>query len=82
MKTGTNFLIIPCPTNIPDAVRQDRNVRMQNMHAPDVGCLRLELGAASPRKATSRRAEPLQKVIKSLRGVCTDVIRKVYGKHT
>ncbi|MCG8445410.1 MAG: aminotransferase class V-fold PLP-dependent enzyme, partial [Hyphomicrobiales bacterium] len=43
MKTGTNHLFIPGPTNIPERVRQAMNVPMQDMRAPDFGDLTLPL---------------------------------------
>lgn len=43
MKTGINYLAIPGPTNIPDAVRQAMNVPMQDMRAPDFGALTISL---------------------------------------
>ncbi len=43
MRTGTNFLFIPGPTNVPEAVRQAMNVPMQDMRAPDFGDLTLGL---------------------------------------
>jgi alanine-glyoxylate transaminase / serine-glyoxylate transaminase / serine-pyruvate transaminase len=45
MKTGTNFLFIPGPTNIPETVRQAMNVPMQDMRAPDFGDLALGIFA-------------------------------------
>lgn len=45
MRTGTNHLFIPGPTNIPEAVRQSMNVPMQDMRAPDFGELTLGLFA-------------------------------------
>ena len=43
MKTGTNHLFIPGPTNVPEAVRQAMNVPMQDMRAPDYGDFTLGL---------------------------------------
>ena len=43
MKTGTNHLFIPGPTNVPEKVRQAMNVPMQDMRAPDFGDLTLSL---------------------------------------
>ena len=43
MRTGTNHLFIPGPTNVPEAVRQAMNVPMQDMRAPDFGDLTLGL---------------------------------------
>ncbi len=43
MRTGTNHLFIPGPTNIPEQVRQAMNVPMQDMRAPDFGDLTLNL---------------------------------------
>ena len=45
MRTGTNHLFIPGPTNVPEAVRQAMNVPMQDMRAPDFGDLTLGLFA-------------------------------------
>lgn len=45
MRTGPNFLFIPGPTTIPEAVRQAMNVPMQDMRAPDFGDLTLGLFA-------------------------------------
>lgn len=43
MKTGTNFLFIPGPTNVPESVRIAMNVPMQDMRAPDFGELTLPI---------------------------------------
>ncbi len=43
MRTGTNHLFIPGPTNIPEVVRQAMNVPMQDMRAHDFGNLTLGL---------------------------------------
>jgi len=43
MRTGTNFLFIPGPTNVPESVRQAMNVPMQDMRAPDFGDLTMGL---------------------------------------
>ena len=45
MRTGTNHLFIPGPTNVPETVRQAMNVPMQDMRAPDFGDLTLGLFA-------------------------------------
>ena len=39
MKTGTQHLYIPGPTNVPESVRQAMNVPMQDHRAPDFGDL-------------------------------------------
>ncbi|MES2967752.1 MAG: aminotransferase class V-fold PLP-dependent enzyme [Pseudomonadota bacterium] len=43
MKTGTNHLCIPGPTNVPEAVRQAMMVPMQDHRAPDFGDLTMGL---------------------------------------
>lgn len=43
MRTGTNHLFIPGPTNVPDPVRRAMNVPMQDQRAPDFGALQLGL---------------------------------------
>ena len=45
MKTGTQHLYIPGPTNVPEAVRQAMIVPMQDHRAPDFGDLTLGLFA-------------------------------------
>lgn len=45
MRTGTQHLFIPGPTNVPEAVRQAMNVPMQDHRAPDFGDLTLSLFA-------------------------------------
>jgi alanine-glyoxylate transaminase/serine-glyoxylate transaminase/serine-pyruvate transaminase len=45
MRTGTNHLFIPGPTNVPETVRQAMNVPMQDMRAPDFGDLTVGLFA-------------------------------------
>lgn len=45
MRTGTNHLFIPGPTNVPEAVRQAMNVPMQDQRAHDFGDLTLSLFA-------------------------------------
>jgi alanine-glyoxylate transaminase/serine-glyoxylate transaminase/serine-pyruvate transaminase len=45
MKTGTQHLYIPGPTNVPDSVRQAMIVPMQDHRAPDFGDLTLSLFA-------------------------------------
>ncbi len=41
MRTGTNHLFIPGPTNVPDDVRMAMNVPMQDQRGPDFGALTL-----------------------------------------
>ncbi len=41
MKTGTNHLFIPGPTNVPDDVRMAMNVPMQDQRGPEFGALAL-----------------------------------------
>lgn len=41
MRTGTNHLYIPGPTNVPEDVRMAMNVPMQDQRAPDFGALTL-----------------------------------------
>lgn len=43
MKTGTQHLYIPGPTNVPEVVRQAMNVPMQDHRAPDYGNLTMGL---------------------------------------
>ncbi len=43
MKTGTQHLYIPGPTNVPESVRQAMNVPMQDHRAPDFGDLTFSL---------------------------------------
>ncbi|ESW59411.1 MAG: serine--glyoxylate aminotransferase [Rhodobacter sp. CACIA14H1] len=43
MKTGTQHLYIPGPTNVPEVVRQAMNVPMQDHRAPDFGDLTMGL---------------------------------------
>lgn len=45
MRTGTNHLFIPGPTNVPEAVRQAMNVPMQDQRAHDFGDLTMGLFA-------------------------------------
>ena len=58
MRTGTNHLFIPGPTNVPEAVRRAMNVPMQDQRAPDFGDLTLGIldgpEAASSAPTTAR----------------------------
>jgi alanine-glyoxylate transaminase / serine-glyoxylate transaminase / serine-pyruvate transaminase len=47
MKTGTQHLYIPGPTNVPESVRQAMIVPMQDHRAPDFGDLTLGLFSRS-----------------------------------
>ena len=37
MRTGTNHLFIPGPTNVPDDVRRAMNVAQEDQRGPDFG---------------------------------------------
>jgi len=54
MKTGQTHLFIPGPTNIPEDVRQEMNVPMQDMRAPDFGELTKPLFAGLKRVFQTR----------------------------
>ena len=41
MRTGTNHLFIPGPTNVPEAVRMAMNVAMQDQRGPEFGAMTL-----------------------------------------
>lgn len=41
MRTGTNHLFIPGPTNVPEAVRRAMNVAMEDQRGPDFGAFTL-----------------------------------------
>lgn len=43
MRTGTNHLFIPGPTNVPDDVRMAMNVAMQDQRGPDFGAFTLSI---------------------------------------
>ena len=43
MRIGQTHLLIPGPTNVPEAVRQAMNLPMQDMRAPDFGDVALSL---------------------------------------
>ncbi|MFN4130316.1 MAG: pyridoxal-phosphate-dependent aminotransferase family protein, partial [Paracoccaceae bacterium] len=45
MRTGTNHLFIPGPTNVPEDVRMAMNVPMQDQRGPDFGALTLGIMA-------------------------------------
>jgi len=43
MRTGTNHLFIPGPTNVPEEVRMAMNVPMQDQRGPEFGALTLSI---------------------------------------
>lgn len=43
MRTGTNHLFIPGPTNVPEDVRMAMNVAMQDQRGPEFGALTLSI---------------------------------------
>ncbi len=57
MKTGTQLLCIPGPTNLPECVRQALNVPMQDQRAPDFAELTLGLLADLKRVFRTREGQ-------------------------